>query len=123
MVHLEHRTAAWEVLELLEADGVPASRVVLAHIDRNLDAGLHTELAAAGAYLGYDGVARHREAPDSAIIDILARVVADGGGERVLLGGDVPPPSGRRWSRRSCGPTRAACWRSTRRAPDRTPGR
>jgi phosphotriesterase-related protein len=89
MVHLEHGSAAHEVLAALAADGLPAHRVVLAHADRNLDPGLHAELAAAGAYLGYDGVARHREAPDSAILGCLERVAADGGADRVLLGGDV----------------------------------
>ncbi|OLT06103.1 aryldialkylphosphatase [Pseudonocardia sp. CNS-004] len=89
MVHLEHGSAAHEVLAALAADGLPAHRVVLAHADRNLDPGLHAELAAAGAYLGYDGVARHREAPDSAILDCLERVVTAGGADRLLLGGDV----------------------------------
>jgi 5-phospho-D-xylono-1,4-lactonase len=62
---------------------------VLAHIDRNLDPGLHAELTMAGAYLGYDGMARHREAPDAAIIDCLERVVATGDASRLVLGGDV----------------------------------
>jgi phosphotriesterase-related protein len=89
MVHLEHGSAGFEVLDLLEGLGVPAGRVVLAHVDRSPDPGLHTELAARGAYLGYDGAARHREWPDSVLIACLADVVAAGGGDRVLLGGDV----------------------------------
>ena len=89
MVHTEYGSAAWEVLDALAAAGVAADRVVLAHIDRNLDPGLHAELTAAGAYLGYDGMARHREAPDSAIVDCLARVAAAGDPDRLLLGGDV----------------------------------
>lgn len=89
MVHLEHGSATWEVLNVLAADGLPAERVVLAHIDRNLDPGLHAELTLAGAYLGYDGMARHREAPDSAILDCLERVLATGDPGRVVLGGDV----------------------------------
>jgi phosphotriesterase-related protein len=89
MVHLEFGSAAWEVLDALAAAGVGADRVVLAHIDRNLDPGLHAELSRAGAYLGYDGMARHREAPDSAIVECLARVAADGDADRLLLGGDV----------------------------------
>jgi len=89
MVHTEHGSAAWEVLDALAAAGIAADRVVLAHIDRNLDPGLHAELTAAGAYLGYDGMARHREAPDSAIVDCLAKVAAAGDPDRLLLGGDV----------------------------------
>jgi 5-phospho-D-xylono-1,4-lactonase len=89
MVHLEHGSAAWEVLAALASDGLPARRVVLAHIDRNLDPGLHAELTQAGAYLGYDGMARHREAPDSAILDCLEAVFVEGDPNRLLLGGDV----------------------------------
>jgi 5-phospho-D-xylono-1,4-lactonase len=89
MVHLEHGSATWELLDILARGGLTPDRVVLAHIDRNLDPGLHAELTMAGAYLGYDGMARHREAPDSAIIDCLERVVATGDACRLVLGGDV----------------------------------
>jgi phosphotriesterase-related protein len=89
MVHLEHGSAGHEVLDLLAAEGCPADRVALAHADRNPDPGLHGELAARGAYLGYDGAARHQRWPDSVLIDCLAAVVASGAGDRVLLGGDV----------------------------------
>ena len=89
MVHLEHGSAGHEVLDLLAAEGCPADRVALAHADRNPDPWLHRELAARGAYLGYDGAARHQRWPDSVLIDCLAAVVADGAGDRVLLGGDV----------------------------------
>lgn len=89
MVHLEHGSAAVEVLEELAGLGVPAHRVVLAHADRNPDPGLHAELCAAGAYLGYDGMARHRSWPDSTILDCLLRTAELGGADRLLLGGDV----------------------------------
>jgi phosphotriesterase-related protein len=89
MVHLEYGSAAWEVLEALAEDGLSADRVILAHADRNLDPGLHAELTLAGAYLGYDGMARHREAPDSALLDCLQQVISRGDPGRVLLGGDV----------------------------------
>ncbi|MCW2898455.1 MAG: aryldialkylphosphatase [Streptosporangiaceae bacterium] len=89
MVHLEHGSAAFEVLEILGSGGVSADRVVLAHIDRNPDPGLHAELAAAGAYLGYDGMARTRNGPDSALLECLLRVATLGGATRVVLGGDV----------------------------------
>ena len=89
MVHLEHGSATHQVLDRLYAVGIGADRIVLAHVDRNPDPGLHVELAARGAYLGYDGMARHREWPDSVLIDCLASVVANGGGDRLVLGGDV----------------------------------
>lgn len=89
MVHLEFCTAAHEVLDLLEAAGVASDRVVLAHADRDPDAGLHASLAERGAYLGYDGFARPRTRSDAELLDLTERVVELGAGDRVLLGGDV----------------------------------
>ncbi len=89
MVHLEHGSAGHEVLDLLDREGCPPDQVVLAHVDRNPDAGLHRDLAARGAYLGYDGAARSQRWPDSVLIDCLAEVVEGGAGNRILLGGDV----------------------------------
>ncbi|GAA1158735.1 phosphotriesterase [Ornithinicoccus hortensis] len=89
MVHLEHGSAAHEVLDLLASAGCSADRVALAHVDRNPDPVLHAELADRGAYLGYDGAARRQRWPDSVLVDCLAATVAAGAGERVLLGGDV----------------------------------
>jgi predicted metal-dependent phosphotriesterase family hydrolase len=89
MVHLEHGSAGHEVLDLLAAEGCPEQQVALAHVDRNPDPVLHRELAARGAYLGYDGAARHQRWPDSVLVDCLAAVVEGGSGDRVLLGGDV----------------------------------
>jgi phosphotriesterase-related protein len=89
MVHLEHGSAGHEVLDLLGAEGCPAERVALAHVDRNPDPELLGGLAARGAYLGFDGAARHQRWPDSVLVDCLAAVVEGGGGDRVLLGGDV----------------------------------
>jgi phosphotriesterase-related protein len=58
-------------------------------MDRNPDPGLHAEIAAAGAYLGYDGMARAKYWPDSVLLDCLLETAARGGAERILLGGDV----------------------------------
>jgi predicted metal-dependent phosphotriesterase family hydrolase len=89
MVHLEHGSAGLELLDLLGREGVAASAVALAHVDRNPDPGLHAELAATGAYLGYDGPARHASWPDATILDCLLAVAGRGGRDRLLLGGDV----------------------------------
>ncbi|MEE6261686.1 phosphotriesterase family protein [Plantactinospora sonchi] len=89
MVHLEHGSAGHEVLDLLDSDGVDPGRVVLAHVDRNPDPGLHVEFANRGAFLGYDGMARHRERPDSTLLDLIDAVCAQGMGDHLLLGGDV----------------------------------
>ncbi|WP_348789948.1 aryldialkylphosphatase [Leifsonia sp. NPDC080035] len=97
MVHTERASAVFELLGLLAAEGVAASRVAIAHADRNPDPGLHSEIAATGAHLGYDGAARLRDWPESVLLDCLAAVVEAGHGDRVLVGGDV---------------ARASSWRS-----------
>ncbi|UNK71264.1 aryldialkylphosphatase [Microbacterium sp. H1-D42] len=89
MVHLEFCTAAHEVLDLLVSCGVASDRVVLAHADRDPDPGLHLSLTQRGAYLGYDGFARPRTRSDAELLTLTAAVVDGGGGDRVLLGGDV----------------------------------
>lgn len=89
MVHLEFCTAAHEVLDLLAADGVLPDHVVLAHADRDPDPGLHASLAARGAYLGYDGVARPRTRSDAELLALTAETVARGAGDRVVLGSDL----------------------------------
>ncbi|MDJ0335736.1 aryldialkylphosphatase [Salinibacterium sp. G-O1] len=89
MVHLEFCTAAHEMLDILEAQGVAADRVVLAHADRVLDAGLHLELVDRGAWLGYDGAARMNLFADEQLLKLTERVIVGGGEHRILLGGDV----------------------------------
>ena len=89
MVHTEYCTAVDLALDLLEAAGVAAARVVIAHADRTPDVGLHAAIAARGAYLGYDGAARFKDWPDSMLIEAIAGLVDSGAGERILLGGDV----------------------------------
>lgn len=89
MVHLEHGSAAWEVIELLGGLGVPTDAIALAHADRNPDPAEHAELAAAGVYLGYDGFARLRDQTDASLIDCLVSAANRGAAERILVGGDV----------------------------------
>ena len=64
MIHTEWCSAAMEVLDLLFKLGVPESRVVIAHADRNPDPGLHAAIAERGAFVGYDGAGRHETWPD-----------------------------------------------------------
>jgi phosphotriesterase-related protein len=88
-VHTEAGTHAPEILERLAGLGVPAERVVLAHLDRNPDAGLHAEIASAGAWLEYDGPGRARYGPDSRILDLIGAVAERGHAGRLLLGADT----------------------------------
>jgi phosphotriesterase-related protein len=98
-VHCEVGTAAHAVLDLLAADGIPASRVLLAHMDRNPDPELHAELVARGAFLVYDTVGRIKYRPDSALLELLGSMAELGHLPSICLGTDV----GRRSMLRSYG--------------------
>jgi phosphotriesterase-related protein len=89
VVHAEIGTCGHEIVGLLEGEGVPTHRVVLAHMDRNPDAELHAELAARGVTLVYDTVGRIKYRPDSVLLDLIAEMVAAGHGERLLVGLDL----------------------------------
>lgn len=88
LVHLEFCTAAHEVLDRFLSLGVVESAIVLSHADRNPDPGLHAELMARGAWLGYDGMARPSTRTDDELLTLTERVL-ERGPNRVLLGGDV----------------------------------
>jgi predicted metal-dependent phosphotriesterase family hydrolase len=88
-VHTEHGTHAAELLDVLERHGVPPQRVILAHLDRNPDPGLHREVAASGATLEYDGPGRAKYHPDSTILGLIASLAEAGLGDRVVVGGDT----------------------------------
>jgi phosphotriesterase-related protein len=88
-VHTEHGTMGLQLVERLQAAGVPPESVVLAHLDRNPDAGEHAETAATGAWLQLDGPGRTKYWPDSTILGLIADLAERGHAGRMLLGGDT----------------------------------
>jgi phosphotriesterase-related protein len=89
VVHAEVGTAADEIVDLLEREGVAAERIALAHLDRNPDAELHAELAARGVTLEYDTIGRTKYHPDSVVLDLIEAVATAGHLERIVLGMDL----------------------------------
>lgn len=88
-VHTEHGTMGLGIVERLGDLGVPARSVVLAHLDRNPDAGEHAETASTGAWLQFDGPGRTKYWPDSTILGLLAELAERGLEDHLLLGGDT----------------------------------
>ena len=78
-----------KLVERLGADRVEPSSVILAHLDRNPDAGEHAETAASGAWLQFDGPGRTKYWPDSTILTLIADLAGRGHTDRMLLGGDT----------------------------------
>jgi len=89
ITHTEWGTCAIEQIELFEKLGVPASALLISHLDQNPDPFLHSEVADTGAYLIYDGISRVKHQPDSAIIAMIRRLAEEGHVSRILLGMDM----------------------------------
>jgi 5-phospho-D-xylono-1,4-lactonase len=88
-VHTEHGTMGLAIVERMRELGVPPDRVILAHVDRNPDAGEHAETAATGAWLQLDGPGRTKYWPDSTILRLISDLAERGCVDRLLLGGDT----------------------------------
>lgn len=88
-VHTEHGTNGLGLVELLGSLGVVPSSIVLAHVDRNPDAGEHAETASTGAFLQLDGPGRTKYWPDSTILGLIGELAERGHADRILVGGDT----------------------------------
>jgi 5-phospho-D-xylono-1,4-lactonase len=93
ITHTETGTCGVEQVELFSKLGVPASSLLLSHLDRNPDPMLHEEIARTGAYLVYDSVSRIKYRPESTLVGLICRMVEAGHADRILLGMDMGPRS------------------------------
>jgi 5-phospho-D-xylono-1,4-lactonase len=95
-VHHEMGTAAVDVLALLHEElGVPVTSILLGHLNRFPDSGIHRELAASGAFLAFDGPSRAHHATDWRLLECLEALAAAGHTGQLLVGGDTTSASGR----------------------------
>ncbi len=99
LTHTERGTFGSGQLDLLEGEGVDPTRVMVGHLDRLPDLGMHRKIARRGAFLGYDGLAREKYRPFPVVAALIKQLIVEGFGGQLLLGGDV----GRRSMRRSAG--------------------
>lgn len=87
--HTEVGTWALEQMQLLDSMGVPADRVLLGHLDRKPDIGYLREVAASGAYLGFDQCGKHKYLPDADRVALVLKLVADGHARQLIISGDM----------------------------------
>jgi phosphotriesterase-related protein len=93
ITHTEAGTMGFEQVEYLVSFGVKPHHICLSHMDRNPDFWEHQRVARTGAYLGYDCPGKIKYGPDELRINVLRRMVAEGLGDRILLGNDLGRPS------------------------------
>lgn len=89
MLHVEHGACPHLQLDVAEKAGLAPERILVCHLDRNVDTRLHHSVARRGAFLVYDGLYRERYRPQSAVIDLIADLAADGHLDKILIGGDL----------------------------------
>jgi predicted metal-dependent phosphotriesterase family hydrolase len=88
-IHTEKGALAEEIVTFFEKKGVSASQLVICHIDKRPDFGLHAELARAGVMLEYDTFFRPKYEPEARLWPLIDRMVAAGLGNRVALATDM----------------------------------
>lgn len=93
LVHTERGAGAAELLEWLADRGVPADRVFLCHVDKRPDTRLHTELASAGALLGYDTFLRPAYDPERTTWPLVRRMLEAGLGHALAFCLDLASPA------------------------------
>jgi phosphotriesterase-related protein len=89
LVHTEIGTCAHGIVDLLTREGVRPERIILAHLDRNPDLELHSDVAARGVTLEYDTPGRIKYRPDSQLLELIEGMVEAGHADRLLLGLDL----------------------------------
>ena len=96
-IHTEKGADAEKIAVRYAALGLKPSRLVICHIDKRPDFGLHYELARAGITLEYDTFYRPKYRPEQNVWPLLERMVASGLADRVAIATDMAEAS--LWSR------------------------
>ena len=77
-MHTEKGAGVEEFCEYFSRMGLPQNRVVICHIDKRPDPGLHKDLAAEGYLLEYDTFFRPKYDPDKYLWALLREMVEEG---------------------------------------------
>ena len=96
-VHTERGAGAEQIVNWLDRLGVDLNRLVLCHIDKRADFGLHCELANEGVLLEYDTFYRPKYEPDRNVWPLLEKMVGGGFQGQIALATDMAEPE--LWSR------------------------
>ena len=87
--HTEEGTFALEQVQLLMRAGVPAHRLLIGHLDRNLPRETYFSLANMGIYLGFDQLGKAKYWADSERVKLIREFVAAGFVRQIMLSGDT----------------------------------
>jgi len=88
-IHTEKGALAEKVIIFFEEHGVSQSQLVLCHMDKRPDFGLHAELARYGVLLEYDTFYRPKYEPEMNLWPLMRKMVEAGLENRVVLATDM----------------------------------
>jgi phosphotriesterase-related protein len=88
-IHTEKGANAENIIEYFITKGVNSSQIVLCHMDKRMDIGLHTELAKAGILLEYDTFFRTKYSPEENLWRLIETMVNSGLSYRLALATDM----------------------------------
>jgi phosphotriesterase-related protein len=88
-IHTEKGALAEKAVYFYEERGVSAGRLVLCHMDKRPDFGLHAELARCGALLEYDTFYRPKYDPEARLWPLIVKMAAAGLAHAVALATDM----------------------------------
>ena len=92
-IHTELGKAVEELAPLVECEAVDPRRVILSHMDKRPDLGLHLELAARGYLLEYDTFLRPKYRPEENVWPLLGRALDSGLVGSIACGLDLADPT------------------------------
>lgn len=87
--HTEAGTMALEQVELLTSAGVAPDRILIGHLDRNMDWEYHQQVADTGVYFGYDQISKVKYYPDELRVEFIKRMIEAGHGSQLMLSTDI----------------------------------
>lgn len=93
VIHTERGVEVEQLVALLEDTGIAPEAVLLCHIDKRPDLGLHVALAEAGYRLEYDTFVRPQYAPETGVWPLIEAMVARGWADSICIGLDLADPS------------------------------
>ncbi len=92
-IHTEKGAQAEKIVHFFGRLGVSPHRLVLCHMDKRADIGLHRELARAGALLEYDTFFRPQYEPERNLWPLLDNMLKMGLGSSIALATDMADPA------------------------------
>ncbi len=90
--HTERGLDAEKIIQYLLGFGLPPSRLIISHIDKRPDLGLHSSLVQAGILLEYDTFYRPKYQPEKNLWPLIRSMVEAGLEEGITLATDMAEP-------------------------------